>query len=624
MKIALSLLMICLSCIVSCSPSKKVQQIASESALLSQTKTCVLQYGAIGNGLVDDQPAIQKAIHSLNSGVVTIPAGTYRIGAPIEMKSEVSVICEIGTVIIADDAGTEAITFKGSVGKEYKLTSEAEKGDRFIQVEQGAKIAAGDVIHLLSVTNALNREDAESQWLGDGTTSLPYAYFAEWNVVTKVSGTNSYHLAKPLLFNKYQTDTIGLSETNRATSTVKIINPIHNSHWVGGRIERQQKGSRVINMEWAKACSIKDVVIAQGSRQGDCIRFQASYDCQAENIESINDPTLNWDYSIHHGKFNRFKTVGSQQCGFFRCKSSHSGQTVDFTYSKEFPYANIGSFCRQCVFTNCFEGATSHASCYQEEWINNRFLECFDDGLIVRGLMPYISNNLFTSTIDTSDGRLTTAGVTLNSNGAGNYPAKSYGIGLSYGATRHASVSNNTIRGFYGGFRILSSSTLDWEVENALVNISNNDISNCYLGLEVDLDATPNSFIKYINYSENNHSAIGRYMVLLREFSMGCLIKNNTLLGEFRDKSANHVALILAENNNPNILITGNHWLRPKGSNKDQKIYDVYIPSIKNPTILPKADWAAQSIVKDNHVSYRDEDSVTTSISKIPYIQHKE
>src|SRR4029079_13582718 len=124
----------------------------------------------------------------------------------------------------------------------------------------------------------------------------------------------------------------------------------------------------------------------------------------AHNVLTINDPTLIWNYATMHGEMNRYKTVGSQECGFVSCKDSFSAQTVDHTYGDLGGgvglYSNIRPYCISGEFTHCFEAATSHPGCYQELWDDNRFIDCFSGGILARGLEPTISNNEIVGTAD--------------------------------------------------------------------------------------------------------------------------------------------------------------------------------------------------------------------------------
>ena len=52
----------------------------------------VRDYGAIGNGIADDYPAIQAAVNASNGNTVHVPAGQYRLTAPIAASQSISIL----------------------------------------------------------------------------------------------------------------------------------------------------------------------------------------------------------------------------------------------------------------------------------------------------------------------------------------------------------------------------------------------------------------------------------------------------------------------------------------------------------------------------------------------------
>lgn len=63
----------------------------------------VTEYGAVGDGVADDRPAIQKAIDETSEkggGQVIVPAGTYFCKGSIELKSCVELHLEEGSTLL--------------------------------------------------------------------------------------------------------------------------------------------------------------------------------------------------------------------------------------------------------------------------------------------------------------------------------------------------------------------------------------------------------------------------------------------------------------------------------------------------------------------------------------------
>ena len=148
--------------------------------------------------------------------------------------------------------------------------------------------------------------------------------------------------------------------------------------------------------------------IYHGTQAGGSVTWRKSWLCEGRNVTNHNDPTFLYDYALHHGDMNRFKTTGSQDCGFVGIRDSFGGQSVDFTYSgTNAPYSNVRSYCEDGIFRRCFEGLTSHPGCYKEEWIDNTISDCYDDGLVIRGYMATVQGNVITSTYNETGYTLT-------------------------------------------------------------------------------------------------------------------------------------------------------------------------------------------------------------------------
>ena len=74
---------------------------------LVNTLFSVKNYGAIGNGIADDEPAIQDAIDAaaVGGGVVMFPPGTYNIEGDLDIPSNVSLWAPAGPMVTTISAG---------------------------------------------------------------------------------------------------------------------------------------------------------------------------------------------------------------------------------------------------------------------------------------------------------------------------------------------------------------------------------------------------------------------------------------------------------------------------------------------------------------------------------------
>lgn len=575
-----------------------------------QETISVKDFGAIGDGVANDTAAIQAAIdnaYANGGGTVIIPDGTYNVEGVLAMKSNVTVNCQAGAIIdFNNSSSSTVISFTGTAGSEFAFTAAATVGDTTVTLGGSPSFAVNDLVHFISVRNALSRADAGTFWLGDGTISLPYAFYAEFNYIAENLGGGQYRLAKPFIYPGYEINASGETETNRTTSAAQLVTPCENAHWIGGIIRRDEIGANLITGTWAVNCSVKDCEIFRGRIKGNTIVWAASFQCEGKNILHHNDPSLDFVYANDHADYNRFKTVGSQDCGFIGLNESYGGQSVDFTYgSTGLLFCNTRSYCRDGLFSHLFEELTSHPGCYQESFVNNEIVDCYTDGIVVRGYEPVITGNIITSTRQpTAD--LLSADINI-------------GIGLAYGATRRAFVSGNTVRGFYYAFRILGSTTLEWYWENCLINICNNEVSECFTGLYSTLSsASENDFLRFITYNNNNHSAMGRFVVDLEEYNAGVTITNNTMNGGFRYTGTGaFVAFVAATNNCPALTIKDNVWLRTKGTNPTYTKYFAVIASITDTIVYPAADWEATTYVGENYVTFENDANFTLySIAK--------
>jgi hypothetical protein len=594
----------------------------------------VLDFGADPTGVVDSTSAIQNAINSFGAsgGVVVVPCGLYIVTAKISMRSLVTVRCEADAVINLEGLATGiAVEFLGSVGSTFTFAQTRTRGDTTVAISGSPNFSVGDTIHLVSNTSVF----------AAGTYNLGFhptdnCYYAEWNIIAADLGGGVYKLAIPFEFPGWTT-----------AATAKKVTPIYNSSWIGGKFIRRTSGTvanAVVESRWAYRCVVDGAEFDQGSRAGMAVQFRSSWKCEGRSLRSDNDPSFPYDYALHHGDYNRFKTRGTQDCGFTGLKGSYGGQIVDFTYSSGGdPFSNIRSYCNFGQFNRCFEGLTSHPGCYQEQWVGNIMTDCYDDGLVVRGYLPVIQGNTFVSTQDITDSLTATAGsfiigrrytittvgttdftligasantigVRFVATGAGSgtgtaTQVETYGIRLGYGGARRADITGNVIRGFYGAFNIYGSPSLG-EWGNVLCNIHDNEVAQCFVGLDTSNMGNTNT-TRFITYQNNRHSAMGRYVVYFPGYAAASTIKGNVLDGGFRYTGAGaDVAFVEAAANCPALHITGNQWMRTKGTNASYTKYMVRVGSVSDTTTFPVDDWGAQTVVTNNIASFDAIDSV--------------
>ncbi len=113
------------------------------------------QLGAVGDGVVDDGPALQGAIKSLKPGdALHLPAGRYRITAPLIIAtSGVSLIGDGPTTVVFSDlpatATTYALAIAGSGFRDATpLLADAPAMSRVIAVSSAAPYQIGDTVQV--------------------------------------------------------------------------------------------------------------------------------------------------------------------------------------------------------------------------------------------------------------------------------------------------------------------------------------------------------------------------------------------------------------------------------------------------------------------------------------------
>ncbi len=120
----------------------------------------VKNFGAAGNGIANDQPAVSAAIASLSGmpGVIYFPAGAYLIQSPISVPSHVILRGQSSkNTILRFDFVDHAIRIYGSeAGSWIPLTASAAMHNNTIIVEDGSAFSVGD--------DAIIRQNNDPAW----------------------------------------------------------------------------------------------------------------------------------------------------------------------------------------------------------------------------------------------------------------------------------------------------------------------------------------------------------------------------------------------------------------------------------------------------------------------------
>jgi hypothetical protein len=124
----------------------------------------VLDFGATGDGISDDRPAIQNAINAMQSSyrVVFIPAGTYLLLSPLTLKDSV-IIRGAGsdsTFLKIHHSGNGFVCAGGSPGTFTNVMSGLERGSQKIRVANPSLFSKGSYSELRQENGAWDTSPA--------------------------------------------------------------------------------------------------------------------------------------------------------------------------------------------------------------------------------------------------------------------------------------------------------------------------------------------------------------------------------------------------------------------------------------------------------------------------------
>lgn len=544
--------------------------------------------------------AIQAALNTAGAypegGTVTLPMGAYPLTAQLNIPSNVTLKADPMAIIDCNFSTAPAVLMSGSVGPENPITENMVQGGYTLKT--AAVFAAGDIVHIWGQRNALSRTDAGEWWCGDGTAGLRYAYFSEFNIIAEVMSTGVYRLANPILFPDYNINAAAETESLRSGTTVRKVTPVRNAHVLGGIWDKRNRASNaVVETVWGYQCST-DIVCLQGSQEAYGVVNTNSWECEArDNVR--NTPLLTWDYGVLHGRMNRFVFRGCQDSGVRFARSDYGAQAVDFSYGSS-QMISVRPYCVESIFKKCFEGLTSHPGVYGERWQRNEIYDCYDDGIVLRGLAPVVTDNLI-------DGRYVVTNAVPDLGAAG--------VSLQYGGHKRATIRNNTIRGFHSGVRISDSSTLNWQARNLDVDISNNNISEVYAGLSMNMLHWTG--MRNVLFKNNVITRLGKHLALLSGSCAGTFVENNTVMGDCLVNTG-IISLLRDDSMNPGIVFRNNTWIRNRGGNPDQSKMIAWRSGAQNPGTYPEAQFDGLCDYTGNRVSFSLE-LVDNSLGIVPY-----
>ena len=129
--------------------------IENHNFVIPDQQINVKDYGAIGDGITNDQPAIQSAINSLNGrlGMVFLPSGNYLLTSPLTLTDSVLIKGNTSdSTALLFQFGQQTINCiniqKGQNTNFVPITDGFEKGSSWIQVNNPSAFSAGQTIEI--------------------------------------------------------------------------------------------------------------------------------------------------------------------------------------------------------------------------------------------------------------------------------------------------------------------------------------------------------------------------------------------------------------------------------------------------------------------------------------------
>ena len=557
----------------------------------------VLDFGAVGDGVTDDTAAIQAAIDAVPAGTtLNIPDGTYVVDGELKLKSDLTVECS-GRLI--KTAGLYENRFINTAGTEplstINLVDSIDGGANVIKVT-GGSLAEGDVLRLISVINALSVDDAGRWYMGDGTTSLKYAYLTEYAVIQKDLGGGSYQLQTPVVY-PYPNDATGQVLTGRTTSSViKTDSYLRNITWQGGEFDDQGFAgfTKKILLEYCINATFKDITFK--CLKGNMLQIKESYKVDVLGCVFEGDKTLDFNYATSHAKYNQAFVVSSELVTFSLCHFFFGGQAVDLSYGASQHQTQIKinrySLVANCVFEACWQGATSHPGNHYQMWNSNRFTNTYIAALVCRGLQGTVANNII-------------QGPGIDWKGADGDEGDSYGIRLSSGARKYV-ITGNQFEDVYYGLDIYETSSTGFLSTRSYI-VSGNMFD--YVGRAIYVRRSANNpypkELLNVYISNNQFTSWYRNCVYIQDRANGVSFCNNYIYGDSKDLSGSGVIVQAEEASH--ITVVNNIWRRKQGATSNNQYIFFQSSAWSDPEL---SDYTHTNVVYNNFIDAQQEDNI--------------
>jgi len=377
-----------------------------------QDVVSVKDFGAVGDGINNDRPAIAAAVAYLNTvgGTLYFPAGTYY--SPylthttnanwIEITR--SDVCLLGE----GNATLQNILFyvHGSAGSEQLVGATGfTRGDYQVNTASAHGLAKDDYIQALSGINSYST-DAGSWQLGSRNptfNTLSEVRFGEIHRIASVDSTTTATLYTSIIYPNYKNNTTGQLEPIAGVTgaTIRKITPIKNVAFRNLSFECGANAFRNIGIRYAAGVLFDNCQFNTTSgSDGRHVWSTDAIDLNFKGCKSVRQPT-----GASGSSWNSFLIGGGcQHVTFFDCYFYKGQQHIDFSnnrYDTDIGNDGITSVTAQnlvvnsCTFVDCSDGFTTHPGTYNLTAVGNTFDGC-NTGIRVRSRRSLISGNNIT------------------------------------------------------------------------------------------------------------------------------------------------------------------------------------------------------------------------------------
>jgi hypothetical protein len=416
-------------------------------------------YGAVGDGVTNDQVAIQNAndAAAATGGIVFFPKGVYL--APTLVQS---------SNVRWEGAGKESVTIlnthltaTGSVAAEIAFTAPAVKGATVISIP--ATGLTGAYLRLSSCINCQS-PNAGIEQLGDRITDN--SFFAEYvQVKTGAAATATLYRGVEFPYS----NTPGGDSAGKTTSVARVT-----TFHAGGRIKgitfkgRNGSNTEIVKLKWCRDFVFEDC--AFDTNDASCFAVAGEYclDCRIVGGSAIGKRT-----SITTQTENIIVWISSQNCRSVGVDSFGGYQAFDVTYSVQ-DATYRGGPALDCGALSCtaegylVEGFCSHGGCRRTyfEDCKLRGGSATANGIRIRSRGDRVSRCTGTGRGSSAAGVLATEAALFECDVSYNNMS-GFGDGVSFD---YANVNFSALRALLGG----SSATIAF---NKLSNLTLNGIS---------------------------------------------------------------------------------------------------------------------------------------------------